>query len=246
MLAPASQARQHLTIVSLERNEVAIYYSGDAYASTPKGYYQHGPGPVVAFGYNRFSLRWKAFVIARNSGRVIRSESVLKGYGYIRQNPNIGDPSGLSQGKNCSEPVDVFNDEYFKGAFLFASGQSLGVQLTLPADPQWIQTPAAATSTNCYIQRTADSPETLVGAGSAGPQSGPRERALERALRPKFAIHIAGPSQKKIFDYHYSQPLPNNTGPYATVTIDIESSVDVIVGCELFDKTNGRCVKRYG
>jgi hypothetical protein len=244
MLAPASQARQHL--VSLNRNEIALYYQGHAFARTPTGYYQHG-SENVAIGENRFYFRWHAFAIVLKAGVVVEHESSLTARGHIYQDPNVGnpEPSLSTGGKPCHSVTHVVNRFYSDGVSAFPFARSLGIRLTLPADARWIATPPDAMRTNCYVQ-TDDSPGTLVGAGAVGPQSGRRERALQRALYPQLTIPIAGPSESKLFDFQYGERLSNLDGPYAFVDIEIESSVDAIVGCEQFDTTNGRCVKRYG
>lgn len=244
LLAPAV-ASASSTTRDLAKGAVVLGYSGEARRTIPTGTYCAGTNPCIDYGEDLAEGNWHVTVLFDRNGVSRTKDTLLRAYVKRIFTPDYENP-GTSRSPYPPCEVSVYdNDErYAKGAFMTPTARSLGFQLSLPIDSQWMQPLDKTDPKNCGWGGDYTG-VGVFGAASYGPKDPAQTKKLGLAGIPQFAIRKRDKSITKHFDFHYKGTDTAPDGIAALTSIDIVSSVTVINGCRRVYLPTHRCLARY-
>jgi hypothetical protein len=243
-VAPAASAAT--TTRDLPRGAVILGYSGEARRTIPTSAYCHGTNPCVDYGQDEVDATWHVTVLFNRHGVSGARDTLLEAEAHHAYDAEHGQPAAAAGSvpyPPCRVTVHDANGRYARGAFMTPGATSLGFQMSLPIDSQWMQRLDETDPRNC--RWGGDYTGTGVfGAASYGPTSAADRKDLGLATNPQFAMRRRSGATRKHFDFHYeADNAADGSGPLTT--IDITSTVTVISGCRRVYMPAHICVDRY-
>jgi hypothetical protein len=242
LLAPASAGATTIPNTrDLPRGYVVLGYSGTATRTIPTATYCQGTNPCIDYGQDRVEGNWDATVIFDRTG--VARDTLLRAYVDHHNDPNYENPTSTpSPYPPCENKVYDRNHRYAKGAFMTPTARSLGFEMSLPIDSQWMQTLDETDPKNCGWGGDYTG-VGVFGAASYGPTDPAEIKQLGLAGERRGGMRKSTPSTTKHFDFEFSG-APAASGSGSLTTITITSKVTVINGCRRVYLPTHRCLER--
>jgi hypothetical protein len=241
---PAAVADARTRTIDVGRGEIVVLYSGSGGVSHLNGEQCVGTNPCTAFGAESFTASWDAMAIADRHGHIAADDTTLFANALEDFRPDEGSPLPPPKPTDCTATIGDKDGRYRGGTSVTTTTRSIGVQMTLPVDSNWLRLKHTTNPDVCTWGESVTA-GAIFGAQSYGPADAePKaQKALARVLAPQLAIRKSDKTVTKRFDFLYHRAPPHTVGPYSLTIIHIESTVTVVNQCRRFDETHGRCVK---